>query len=122
MKRFLLVCVAMVAASTFGISTASAQGGVGCGGCGGFNNQYGYDYNRAGFERPPYFALFPPVYYSDQVVRRPMGVSPFAAPPGVMPVEMTVPAVPQHVVNPFFNRDPAASEANAAPISEDSDT
>ncbi len=126
MKRFLLLCLAIVATSTFGVSTASAQGVIGCGGCDSFNNQYGYDYNRAGFERPPYFALFPPVYYSDQIVRRPMGISPFAVPPGVLPVEMTVPAEPQHVVNPYFNKDSngesATIEANTSPTSNDSDT
>lgn len=124
MKRFLFLCVAIVAISTFGIRATNAQDCYGCGGYGGFCNQYGYDYNRAGFERPPYFALFPPVYYNDQIVRRPMGISPFAVPPGVVPVEMTAPAVPQHVVNPFFNNDAKGQTATTDTESTtlDSDT
>ena len=108
MKRLLLFSVALVAATCVNANQSQAQV-AGCG-CQGFlsNSYYGYNYNDAGFERPPYFALFPPVYYSDQIVRRPMGVSPFAAPPGVRPVEMDVPPEPQHVVNPYIDQDPDA--------------
>lgn len=50
----------------------------------------------------PYFAKFPPVYYSGKV-KRPYGVSPYAAPPGITPVEMNAaPPVAQKVTNPFF--------------------
>ena len=49
---------------------------------------------------PPYFALHPPVYYSEQVIRRPYGVSPFAAPAGIVPVEMQMPPKPARIINP----------------------
>lgn len=64
---------------------------------------------RIGFsprhEAPPYFAQFPPVYYSG-IVARPYGVSPYAAPPGIAPVEMQVPQ-PVSVTNPYFNQEMA---------------
>ena len=50
----------------------------------------------------PYFALHPPVYYSGQIVPRAYGVSPFAAPPGIRPVEMSMPA-PKIINNPYVN-------------------
>jgi hypothetical protein len=57
-------------------------------------------------EEPPYFAKFPPVYYS-HIVRRPYGVSPYAAPPGIAPVEMAVPApLPVTITNPHYNETP----------------
>jgi len=66
------------------------------------------------FEQPPFFARFPPVYYS-HIVRRPYGISPFAAPPGIAPVELSIPApVPTTVKNQFF-------DGNIAPVSKTGD-
>jgi len=53
---------------------------------------------------PPYFALHPPVYY-EGIVKRPYGISPFAAPPGVLPVEMTITVEPKTVLNPFYKNE-----------------
>ncbi len=61
------------------------------------------------FEEPPYFAKFPPVYYSG-IVKRPYGISPFAAPAGIAPVELSIP-VPTTVKNKYFN-------SNVAPVSK----
>ena len=46
---------------------------------------YGLGYFNYGYNQPriPYYALYPPVYYSYPVAR-PYGFSPFAYPPGVM--------------------------------------
>lgn len=53
----------------------------------------------------PYFAKFPPVYYSGKVTR-PYGISPYAVPPGIQPVEMNAaPAAAQKVINPYFDED-----------------
>lgn len=60
-------------------------------------------------EQLPYFAQFPPVYYS-HILPRPYGISPFAAPPGIMPIEMSIPvsvAPPKMISNPHFNQSPA---------------
>ena len=85
----------------------------------GFGNRgFGFGFSQFGTGlqnrqvRPPYFAEFPPVYYSG-IVRRPYGISPFAAPAGVVPVELNhaVQVQPKVVGNPYFKRD------NAAPVS-----
>ncbi len=71
----------------------------------GFGTVFGRGFSRQA--RPPYFAEFPPVYYNG-IVRRPYGISPYAAPAGVTPVEMTVKAVsidPMTISNPFFNKN-----------------
>ena len=102
MKRFLCLAVAFVAAATIGASEAEAQC---CNNNSGFNfQQFGYNFNNSGFERPPHFALFPPVYYSDQIVRRPVGISPFAATPGIVPAELKVHSEPTMVQNPYFKQ------------------
>ncbi len=57
--------------------------------------------------RPPYFAEFPPVYYNG-IVRRPYGISPYAAPAGIRPVELNHTPEDIHpatVQNPFFNKN-----------------
>ena len=74
-------------------------------------------------EEPPYFAKFPPVYYSN-IVRRPYGISPYAAPPGIMPVEMMAPEVEREVVkNPYVEQPlqpapdvQATPDANPTPL------
>lgn len=70
-------------------------------------------------EQPPYFAKFPPVYYND-IVPRNYGVSPYAVPAGIMPVEGIGKGKPARIVNEFYkkeegenkakNKDDAASE------------
>ena len=74
-------------------------------------------------EKPPYFASFPPVHYDSNIVRRPYGVSPFAAPPGIAPVEMQFPASPTTVVNPYFESEvaPSAPAEEKSPSDEKSD-
>lgn len=62
-----------------------------------------------GYVRPseelPYFAKFPPVYYS-HIVPRPYGVSPYAAPPGIVPTEYMVQplAQPEVIRNPYVDQ------------------
>lgn len=134
-----LLATLAIAALLGTVSTAKAQGG--------YNNGYGFglgfglgngfpypgmDCNPGmggngyfpfrGFgpsprvDEPPYFAKFPPVYYSD-IVRRPYGVSPYAAPPGIVPVEMQPMAAPVRIVNPHFKieESPVAPEADLPP-------
>lgn len=87
-------------------AAAQAQypcGGYGFGGWGQPN--YGQGIYQGTSRIPPYFALHPPVYYSHEIVRRPMGMSPFAYPSWYMPprrmmAESTV-TQPMLVVNPY---------------------
>jgi hypothetical protein len=52
-------------------------------------------------DAPPFFAQYPPVYYSQDIIARPYGVSPYAAPAGITPVEMGG-SHPLHQVNPYY--------------------
>ncbi len=58
------------------------------------------------FQDPPYFALYPPVYYS-QPIPRPYGFSPYAYPPGTMTPE-AIRVQPLMVTNPFVPQLAAA--------------
>jgi hypothetical protein len=83
-------------------NSASAQIGFGAGGYGlGF-----YNYGRAGVMQQdiPYYALYPPVYYS-QPVPRTYGYSPFAYPPGVMTPDVAPPQ-PEVIKNPYVPLPP----------------
>jgi hypothetical protein len=112
MKRILTIAFAIVAVTIMTDSSANAQINSSGFGFGVGINQAGLGFGGGrSFEQPPFFARFPPVYYS-RIVRRPYGISPYAAPPGIAPVELSVPApVPTTVKNQFFN-------SKVAPVSE----
>jgi hypothetical protein len=133
MKRILVIAFAVFAVTIMTDSSANAQGNMSGYGFGVGVNQaqfgggYAFGGNR-GFgglgllgpfnsvrrvEEPPYFAKFPPVYYSG-IVKRPYGISPYAAPAGIAPVEMSIP-VPTTVKNKYFH-------SNVAPVSKAAET
>lgn len=65
----------------------------------------------------PFYALYPPVYYS-YIVPRPYGFSPFALPPGKAPAEALVQgsAAPAEIINPYYRpNDDAAEEVPEKP-------
>jgi hypothetical protein len=84
----------LIAASA-GASSASAQMGFGPGG-------YGLGYFNYGYNQPriPYYALYPPVYYSYPVAR-PYGFSPFAYPPGAMTPDAAPTSAAVEYRNPY---------------------
>ncbi len=130
MKKVILIAVAAIAISLVADqSSATAQTGrraqqsrAGLGRLAfPYPNQMFYAGNGfggrnfgSGFESPPYFAMYPPVHYSG-VVSRPYGVSPYAAPPGVMPIEMLVPVKPLRVKNPFFDEEVKGENSDDQP-------
>lgn len=138
MKNILTFAVAVAALAFFGSQQASAQDynagyqfgtGVNQSFGGGSVNRFagGFfgGFNQIGIldraQAPPYFAQFPPVYYSG-IVRRPYGISPFAAPPGIEPVELRYqrpPAAPVTIKNPYFN---PAQPASGPAIEAESDS
>lgn len=73
--------------------------------CTGLFDQHAFGINRlhANARILPYFALYPPVYYS-QSVPRPYGYSPFALPPGTKPVEPVESAEDksEEIINPYY--------------------
>ena len=105
----LWVAVAVLLAAGVCASRASAQVSVlgpGAYGLGFFD--YGST-NYGGNYRIPYYALFPPVYYSYPVAR-PYGYSPFAYPPGTV-----TPEAPQQAVAPVEYRNPLVPQRTASP-------
>lgn len=141
MKRLLCIAVAAVACLAISSVEVQAQQGrdVGAYGAGydygygfglGFKGHHGRGFWRPGLthriheriEQPPYFALYPPVYYSNQIVRRPMGVSPFAAPPGIVPVEMMSAPKSARIQNPFFDKKRAVPVKDSKQTKKPSDT
>ena len=93
-------------------------GGHGSGGFGGgiigFGGGGGYGWDVAELYRElynnlPYFALHPPVYYSEPVPRT-YGYSPFAYPPGTMTPEIVSETQPVTINNPYV---PVTTPASA---------
>jgi hypothetical protein len=72
-------------------------------------------------DEPPFFALYPPVYYSPDIVYRSYGVSPYAAPPGITPVEMMIcPPTPVIQKNPYYSEPDPQSQPETLPPAENS--
>lgn len=117
MKRILILAALFLAIGTFA-SQAQAQIGYEHGYGFGLGYNFGFPtIGRCYYQREdlPYFAKFPPVYYS-HIVRRPYGVSPYAAPPGILPVEMSAHRVarePLTIVNPFYKDEASHSGQEA---------
>lgn len=86
-------------------------------------NGYGYGYDGLGLGylynslqyNVPYFAAFPPVYYSYPVPRT-YGYSPFAYPPGVMTPEVIETVEPAVIENPYVPS--SAPQPQAKPAKE----
>lgn len=135
MKRFFMffALAAMVATITVEPADAKGRGGFGGGrggggaGCGlgglGFVGGFGgggcgwdiAELYRELYNNLPYFALHPPVYYSE-VVPRTYGYSPFAYPPGVMTPDLACVVQPVTINNPHVpSTAPAAPAVTGSP-------
>ena len=112
--RYVCALIVAVVCCSFDAGEAKAQYGAYGGGCGG----YGYgllDYGRLYrvlADRVPYYAAFPPVYYSAPVPRT-YGYSPFAYPPGYATPDLVAEEQPVEIVNPHFK--PTSNEADDQP-------
>jgi hypothetical protein len=70
-------------------------------------------------ERLPHYALFPPVYYSNQPVRRPYGYSPFARLPELTTVVVDSPSsVEMRSVEPLLVPNPYVTSPGPTPSPE----
>ena len=105
-KALLGVCLLAACA---GATPARAFDGYGYG-YGGFG--LGYLYNNLQYN-VPYFAAFPPVYYSYPVPRT-YGYSPFAYPPGVMTPEVIETVEPAIFENPYVPSSAPEKQAKPA--------
>jgi hypothetical protein len=108
----------LAAAMLVGIGMTAGRADAQCGGFGGYGGWGGYwgvgQMYQVLADNVPYYAAFPPVYYSAPVPRT-YGYSPFAYPPGVMTPD--VECAPLAIENPYFQGSAtveAKSEANAA--------
>jgi hypothetical protein len=121
MKKWLLAMGLVMGALPL---AASAQGPFGYWGYGWVD---GYGQGRVtSNDNIPYFAAHPPVYYSHEIIRRPMGPSPFAYPGYYMPVQAEVqviapaaPAAEEPVVvdNAYFAEKHFGQKSAAAQVS-----
>lgn len=103
-------CVVLLAAS-LQASQASAQIGPGAYGLGFFN----YNSNQnGGNDRIPYYALYPPVYYSYPVPRT-YGYSPFAYPPGTITPAAAPTVAAIDYINPFVHQSDV-NQSTPAPV------
>ncbi|HWB08106.1 MAG TPA: hypothetical protein VG826_02590 [Pirellulales bacterium] len=112
-KLGLLVVAAAVWAVCSVDASAQVNGGSTFLGYGFFNNNL---YGSMSWQAPPFYALFPPVYYGAPV-RRPYGYSPFAYPPGFMTPEAE-PIQPKEISNPYVPRKsvtPSSDRTAVAP-------
>ena len=101
----------VVAAAVWGMSSvdAKAQGGAGSPFL-----AYGFWgsslYNSQTWQTPPFYALFPPVYYTAPVPR-PYGYSPFAYPPGFITPEVE-PIQAKQIINPYVPQKPVTPSSD----------
>lgn len=96
MRRLLVLCVLVIAIVAAPLSTVQA-----CDGLGGYGYGCGIGWLYQSLQyNVPYYAAFPPVYYSYPVPRT-YGYSPFAYPPGVMTPEVVGEVQPLEIVNPY---------------------
>lgn len=112
MRSTALICslVVVLTLCSAGPSTVLAANGqpYGCGSGWGYYPFYGYNLGQQQYI--PYFALHPPVYYS-QPVARPYGYSPFAYPPGTMTPELTEPTS-EVTINPYVPQKAKSAETS----------
>jgi hypothetical protein len=108
LKRIAVALLAVVAL-VGSVDRASAQAPY-C--ASGYNPWMGGGYNLYIGETLPYYAMFPPVYYS-QPVARTYGYSPYAYPPGTMTPEVVV-EQPMTITNPHA-APKAAPQSNGKP-------
>ncbi len=110
-RYVMALMLGMVGAMASG-SSAQAQCGLNGGGYGAYGAFDVGQLYRVLSQNVPYFAAFPPVYYSAPVPRS-YGHSPFAYPPGTMTPEV-VEVAAQEIINPHF---PVSTES----VSSESD-
>ncbi|MEM9352505.1 MAG: hypothetical protein AAGA92_05790 [Planctomycetota bacterium] len=123
MKRLRLAALLLAALMGSAASGGSAMAQYGVGNYGaGFGFGYGFadvgNLYRVLAQNVPYYAAFPPVYYSVPVART-YGYSPFAYPPGFTTPEVVAEdCAPAEILNPFVPSssltEPQADEVTGA--------
>jgi len=111
--RYALALMLGMACSLVSSESAQAQCGLNQGAFGAYGGGYGaFDVGRLYgvlAQNVPYYAAFPPVYYSAPVPRT-YGYSPFAYPPGVRTPDLPAEVVAQEIINPYV---PVSTESES---------
>src|SRR5436190_24340846 len=115
-----LCLFSVVALCLFAPSSASAYWPyLGYGGYGGYGNGWGLNQATNYVPAPPYYAIYPPVYYSQQITARHYGASPFAWSPGMQPITyvgqpaLVAATEPEIIENPYVTTKSASKQVSA---------
>jgi hypothetical protein len=111
------LCLAAVAALLFAAPTTTRAGWPYLGYGGGYPWGYNYTYNYGvGYvPPPPYYAVFPPVYYSPHIQARHYGASPFAWYAGMEPITYVAHYAAPPAPAPLMIENPYVAGAAAPP-------
>ena len=115
--RYSLILLAALVCPLVTTGDAQAQHGLN-GGCGGYG--FGYDIGRLYrvlARNVPYYAAFPPVYYSAPVPRT-YGYSPFAYPPGTVTPEIVPTVAAKEILNPYTSLSSEIEEPLADKVTQ----
>lgn len=82
---------------------------LGYGGYGGYGNGWGFNQATNYVPAPPYYSIYPPVYYSSQITARHYGSSPFAWGPGMQPITYAAQPAPPATPEPEMIENPFVS-------------
>jgi len=86
---------------------------LGYGGYGGYGNGWGFNQATNYVPSPPYYAIYPPVYYSSQITARHYGASPFAWSPGMQPITYTAEPASVAAPEPLIIENPYVTGAKS---------
>jgi hypothetical protein len=86
---------------------------LGYGGYGGYGNGWGFNQATNYVPAPPYYSLYPPVYYSPHITARHYGASPFAWAGGMEPITYVPETGPAAALNPTMIENPYVQSAKA---------
>jgi hypothetical protein len=104
----------VVAAAIWGVSSVEASAQVGGGSPYLAYGFFGNGLYSMSYQAPPFYALFPPVYYSAPVPR-PYGYSPFAYPPGFITPEVE-PIQAKQIINPYVPQKPVTPTSDRTAV------
>jgi hypothetical protein len=121
-KLCLISTVALLLTASSSANAFWPYAGYG-GGFGGYGYGWGFGAPTDYVSAPPYYAIYPPVYYSSRITARPYGASPFAWQGGMSPItyvprpEISMPA-PEMIENPFVASGKAPAKQAATRTAE----
>jgi hypothetical protein len=109
------VCLVVALALCLAVpSTSSAYWPyLGYAGYGGYGYGWGFNQPTNYVPAPPYYAIYPPVYYSPHITARHYGASPFAWYPGMQPITYAPQAEPAAAPEPVMIENPYVRGARA---------